>query len=39
MLLTPFPCHKLSHFLGPLPLERDVLYGHPLTAISVLVII
>jgi len=23
------PCHKLSHFLGPL--ERDVLYGRPLT--------
>src|SRR6218665_3367293 len=27
MLLTPSPCHKLSHLLGPLPLERDVLYG------------
>src|SRR6218665_3197112 len=24
-------CHKLSHFLGPLPLERDVLYGRPLS--------
>src|SRR6218665_1566496 len=22
--------HKLSHLLGPLPLERDVLYGRPL---------
>ena len=21
------PHHKLSHLLGPLPLERDVLYG------------
>ena len=20
-------CHKLSHLLGPPPLERDVLYG------------
>src|SRR6218665_444873 len=30
MLLTPHPlCHKLSHLLGPLPLERDVLYGRP----------
>jgi len=29
MLLNPSPCHKLSH-LGPLPLERDVLYGRPL---------
>ena len=25
------PCHKLSHFLRPLPpLERDILYGRPL---------
>ena len=24
------PCHKLSHFLRPLPpLERDILYGRP----------
>jgi len=30
MLLTPSPCHKLSHILGPPPLlERDVLYGRP----------
>ena len=29
MLLTPSPCHKLSHLLEPLPLERDVLYGRP----------
>ena len=29
MLLTP--CHKLSHLLGPLPLERDVIYGRPLS--------
>src|SRR6218665_3525825 len=30
MLLTPLPCHKLSHLLGPpIPLERDVLYGRP----------
>ena len=27
----PLPCHKLSHFLGPLPLERDVLYERPLS--------
>src|SRR6218665_2382106 len=27
-------CHKLSHLLGPLPLERDVLYGRPLTCIT-----
>src|SRR6218665_2426618 len=27
--LPPFPCHKLSHLLGPPPLERDVLYGRP----------
>src|SRR6218665_3498323 len=26
----PSPCHKLSHLIGPLPLERDVLYGRPL---------
>ena len=31
MLLTPSLCHKLSHLLGPLPLERDVLYGRPLS--------
>src|SRR6218665_3957406 len=24
--LSPLPCHKLSHLLGPPPLERDVLY-------------
>ena len=29
MLLTPLPYHKLSHLLGPPPLERDVLYGRP----------
>ena len=28
--LYPLPCHKLSHLLGPLPLERDVHYGRPL---------
>ena len=29
--LYPLPCHKLSHFLKPLPpLERDILYGRPL---------
>src|SRR6218665_3600557 len=28
------PCHKLSHLLGPLPLERDVLYGRPPTDVS-----
>src|SRR6218665_1752831 len=28
--LDPAPLsHKLSHFLGPPPLERDVLYGRP----------
>ena len=27
--LDPSPCHKLSHLVGPLPLERDVLYGRP----------
>ena len=33
--LDPSPCHKLSHFLGPPPtLERDVLYGRPLTLSS-----
>ena len=32
--LTPSPCHKLSHFLKPPPLERDVLYGRPLTLIT-----
>ena len=31
--LPPMPrCHKLSHLFGPIPLERDVLYGRPLTA-------
>ena len=31
MIFTPPPCHKLSHFLRPLPpLERDILYGRPL---------
>ena len=29
MVLTPSPCHKLLHLLGPPPLERDVLYGRP----------
>jgi len=28
--LPPPPCHKLSHLLGPPPLERDVLYRRPL---------
>src|SRR6218665_3619465 len=28
--LDPSPCHKLSSFLGPLPLDRDVLHGQPL---------
>src|SRR6218665_1942997 len=28
--LSPLPCHKLSPLPGPLPLERDVLYGRPL---------
>ena len=28
----PSPCHKLSHFLRPPPpLERDILYGRPLS--------
>ena len=32
--LDPSLCHKLSHFLGPLPLlKRDVLYGRPLIQI------
>src|SRR6218665_243693 len=35
MLLTPLPCHKPSHLLGPPPLERDVLYGRPLSRFSV----
>src|SRR6218665_3551407 len=26
----PLLCHKLSHLLGPLSLESDVLYGRPL---------
>src|SRR6218665_2040483 len=30
MLFIPSSCHKLSHLLGPPPLERDVLYGRPL---------
>src|SRR6218665_845725 len=35
-LYPPPPCHKLSHFLGPLPpLERDVLYGRPLRGSSI----
>ena len=29
MLFTPPLCHKLSHLLGPPPLEREVLYGRP----------
>jgi len=36
---TPFLCHKLSHLLGPPPLERDVLYGRPLYIIHTLRII
>ena len=39
MIVTPSPCHthKLSHFLrSPPPLERDILYGRPLTTISFL---
>src|SRR6218665_3115562 len=28
--LDHLPCRKLSHFLRPLPLERDVLYRRPL---------
>jgi len=32
--LRPSPCHKLSHLLGPLPLERDVLYGRPPTMLQ-----
>ena len=31
--LDPSPCHKLSHLLGPLPLECDVLYGRPLPSL------
>ena len=32
MLLTPSPCHKLSHLLGSPPSpECDVRYGRPLT--------
>jgi len=33
MLFYPLPCHKLSHFLRPLPpFERAVLYGrHPVS--------
>ena len=28
-MIFTLPCHKLSHFLRPLPpLERDILYGH-----------
>ena len=27
----PSSCHKLSHLLGPPPLERDLLYGRPLS--------
>ena len=31
--LYPLPCHKLSHFLRPLPpLKRDILYGRSLVA-------
>jgi len=30
------PCHKLPHLLGPPPLlERDVLYGRPLSPSAV----
>src|SRR6218665_801880 len=28
--LDPLSCYKMSHLLGPLPLEGDVLYGRPL---------
>src|SRR6218665_92797 len=32
LLAPPPPCHKLSHLLGlPPPVERDVLYGRPLS--------
>ena len=33
MLLDPSLCHKLSLLLGPLPLERAVLYGRPLSRV------
>ena len=29
--LYPSLCHKLSHFLRPLPLEHDILYGRVLS--------
>jgi len=29
MIFTPLPCRKLLHFLRPLHLEHDVLYGRP----------
>ena len=32
LLGSRYLCHKLSHLLGPSPLERDVLYGRPLTS-------
>src|SRR6218665_1610647 len=32
--LDSLPCHKLSHFLGPPPRERDVLYGRPHVVLS-----
>src|SRR6218665_3529462 len=38
--LYPSPCHKLSHLLGPPPLEREVLYGrrlNPLRLSSIIV--
>ena len=38
--LYPLPCHKLSHFLRPPPpLERDILYGRPLTCGVVVAVI
>ena len=29
MLLDPSPCHKLSHLLGPLPLEYTYFMDGP----------
>ena len=37
--LGPLPCHKLSHLLGPPPLERDVLYGRSLRLFARLLLI
>src|SRR6218665_15398 len=33
--LDPSLWHKLSHFLGPSPLERDVPYGRPILESSI----